>query len=70
MAINEWTVCALWLFSTIKLVIVYSFQNLAAEKTYNNLDITIEEAMKNRREARIFFVAKKIGLWIIHLTTN
>ncbi|KAK2145884.1 hypothetical protein LSH36_649g00005 [Paralvinella palmiformis] len=24
--------------------------NLAAEKTYNNLDITIEEAMKNRRE--------------------
>ena len=28
------------------------YQNLAAEKTYNNLDVTIEEAMKNRREVR------------------
>ena len=24
-------------------------QNLAAEKTYNNLDVTIEQAMKSRR---------------------
>ena len=27
-------------------------QNLAAEKTYNNLDVTIEQALKNRREVR------------------
>ena len=27
-----------------------SNQNLAAEKTYNNLDVTIDEAMKSRRQ--------------------
>ncbi len=28
------------------------FQNLAAEKTYNNLDVTIEHALKSRKEVR------------------
>jgi hypothetical protein len=29
---------------------IVGVQNLAAEKTYSNLDITLEEAIKHRRE--------------------
>ena len=32
---------------------LHLFQNLAAEKTYNNLDITVEEALRHRSAADV-----------------
>lgn len=56
--------CWILIFSEIcDLFLWLILQNLAAEKTYNNLDITLEQALKHRQE-----VTGHTLIWVYYLT--
>ena len=39
-------------FGQLKMIVI-SLQNLAAEKTYNNLDITVKKALEHRADVSL-----------------
>lgn len=43
----------LWSWSIFYTLLICLLQNLAAEKTYNNLDITIAQALQHRQETEV-----------------